>query len=610
MPYYSHPNKLLIDHLREVYNYAKGFTKELKKEDRLCLQIACLSHDFGKFTTYFQHYLLEGKKSGETYKHGLLSALFAAHVALESYEKGDLYPLFIYNVVLHHHLNLKSLDRSLPTTFFQEEEDYPETVNFENLGKQIKDLVFHKEEVGANLAELQLASYLNSFLSIERSKEILKELKRRHRTFIKGQKRTSTESKARYFFLHQLIFSGLISADKISAAGVSLPNKLPLAVDRIRVAREQRIGSSQRALDKVREEIFSNIMDRILTCYKDERIFSITAPTGTGKTYSGFFAALKIRELTGNRRQIIYGLPFTSIIDQSHQVINDLLTTMSDYQENSSRYLMKHHHLSDVEYHCEETEFSTDHALLLMENWEAEIVVTTFIQLFETLAGYRNRMLKKFHNLQGSIIILDELQTLPIKYWSFIEELLKQLAVEFDTYIIMMTATRPMILPQAQELLRDYQRYFSMLNRVTLQIDLNSKEVGEFVERFLVNHTQERSYLIICNTINSSLEIYHGLREALDATAPVYYLSTNLIPLHRKERIQEIKNLLGDKSIVNKPILVATQVVEAGVDFDFDVVIRDIAPLDSIIQGAGRCNRNGVGKGLVQVIKLVKEKGR
>ncbi|WDU82937.1 helicase-related protein [Caloramator sp. Dgby_cultured_2] len=140
-----------------------------------------------------------------------------------------------------------------------------------------------------------------------------------------------------------------------------------------------------------------------------------------------------------------------------------------------------------------------------------------------------------------------------------------------------------------------------MFNRTTLLPDLNNKKLSTFLDEFK-ERIEDKSYLIVCNTISSSLDVYNNLKEL---NRPVFYLSTNLIPIHRRERIKNIKKLL-DKG--EKIILVSTQVVEAGVDVDFDVVIRDIGPLDSIIQCAGRCNRNGLkDNGLVYVYSLVPE---
>lgn len=198
---------------------------------------------------------------------------------------------------------------------------------------------------------------------------------------------------------------------------------------------------------------------------------------------------------------------------------------------------------------------------------------------------------------------MDEVQAIDIKYYPLIDFIFNMATKYLDVKIIMMTATKPAILNGAVELLDECEKYFKMFNRTILIPKLNSITIESFLSEFKSN-IKEKSYLIVCNTINQSLEIYNGLK---DLDRDIYYLSTNLVPKHRKQRIDEINRRLknGDKLI-----LVSTQVVEAGVDFDFDVVIRDLAPLDSIIQCAGRCNRNGLKEiGEVHIYKMVNEEG-
>ncbi|MEQ9716527.1 MAG: CRISPR-associated helicase Cas3' [Candidatus Asgardarchaeum sp.] len=263
---------------------------------------------------------------------------------------------------------------------------------------------------------------------------------------------------------------------------------------------------------------------------------------------------------------------------------------IKDFEENETSYLLKHHHLTDLKYKEGKEDRPLDEALLLIESWQSEIIVTTFVQFLHTVIGFKNKFLKKYHNIAGSVILLDEVQNIPIEYWDIVEKIIKLLATHFGCYFILLTATKPLILKEkdAVELVEDSQNYFKKLNRVVIKSDINNRRsIDEFVEWLKDNYNSKKSYLIVANTIRSSKEIYEKIK-SYNLNNCLFYLSTSIVPKQRAARIKAVKNLLNSG---NKPILVSTQVVEAGVDLDFDTVIRDVGPVDSIIQIAGRCNR-------------------
>jgi CRISPR-associated endonuclease/helicase Cas3 len=260
-----------------------------------------------------------------------------------------------------------------------------------------------------------------------------------------------------------------------------------------------------------------------------------------------------------------------------------------------SSLLLKHHHLSDKSY--DEYEFSVSR--ILSEGWNSEIVITTFIQLFHTLLSWKNSNSRRFNKLAGSILLIDEVQSLPHKYWHLLRNLLKEVSDKLDTYIILMTATQPYLLEDAEELIQR-DKYFKKLDRVRFHINLEPQTISEFVEGLELE--KDKSYLFIANTVASSKDLYQKIKEKFQEK--VCYLSTHIVPYERKRRIEEIKN-------GNFRIAVTTQLVEAGVDIDFDVVYRDFAPLDSLSQSAGRCNRNmEKEKGEFFLINLVNEKNK
>ncbi|GAI75295.1 unnamed protein product, partial [marine sediment metagenome] len=257
--------------------------------------------------------------------------------------------------------------------------------------------------------------------------------------------------------------------------------------------------------NEIRETVLKNIKD---SCNITQKIFTLTAPTGTGKTLISLSAALLLRKILKNtyglkcEPHIIYSLPFTSIIDQNHSVFNEVLDQIGDFKEHENEYLLKHHYLSEIFYKTEgiDKEEGVDESLALIETWESEIIVTTFIQLFHTLIGYKNRSLKKFHNIVNSIIILDEVQNIPVEYWDLIRVILIGLTEYFNCRIILMTATKPLIFQKGEykELVDDYEKYFKKteLNRVCLQVDSNKKqEIIDFYNS--LDDWSKNSYLFV-----------------------------------------------------------------------------------------------------------------
>lgn len=603
MEFYSHSGKqqkyqkLLSDHLKEVKDLS---IKQIPNEYKKAYEIIALCHDFGKYTSYFQKYLETQKKTSLS-NHGFISAVFGGYAALQYYGRKSILPLIIYNTILHHHGNLESFSTNLPVKFKDvSRKDFPLNVQdkIDISYKQIEDMRKNLSFISPDFEKLGLLREFEQFVKkeniIENTLTVLKKLDAFSVRNLKSEDN---------YFIHQMLYSALISADKISASNTYIPEEIYVNYKTLDTIRASKFGKPEKNIDKLRTEIFKFVLDNLEKNYDKSRIFSITAPTGTGKTITGFFAGLKLRELLGNNRKIIYSLPFTSIIEQNYDVLVELLKKLDGFEGNSSRYIIKHHNLATIEYESEYRDYKKTEAELLIENWQSGIIITTFVQLLETLVGARNRMLKKFNALKGSIIILDEIQAINIKYFQLVDYILNKASEYLDLRIIIMTATKPMILNDAVELLDNNEKYFSIFRRTKLIPKIKEVTTDFFIERFKKD-LEDKSYLIVCNTIMQSLEIYKRLVE-LGLNREIFYLSTNILPLHRRERINKIKEKLEKEE---KIILVSTQVVEAGVDFDFDVVIRDLGPIDSIIQSAGRCNRNGKKEiGDVYVYKMIDE---
>ncbi|NSW90410.1 MAG: CRISPR-associated helicase Cas3' [Firmicutes bacterium] len=598
MVFYSHKQpvpKRMIEHINEVMKIAESQVDGIDKIKRDAVKILSICHDFGKYTTYFQKYLDTKKKSPFT-NHGFISAVFGAYVAFNILGEESILPLIIFSAILHHHGNIENVSKDLPKTIKISPSAFSMSLHKKNeiAKKQLEDIKSNRDLIGKDFEFIDYRTIFEKFLNNSDIEKILSKLKQIE---FKMSKQQSSE----YYFLHNTLYSSLISADKMSASNTVISGEkyaLFRSLDEIRI---RKFKGQTSEISNIRQNVFNSVINNIEKNGKKYDIFSITSPTGTGKTFAGYFAALKLNELLGGKRKIIYALPFTSIIDQSYQSIHELYNNYNDYERENSRYLIKHHHLADVIYNTSETDYEKDQAELLLNNWVSGSIITTFVQLLETLVSNKNRMLMKLNSMKDAIVILDEVQAVDIEYYKLVDYVLKLAVKNLGLKIILMTATKPLVLTEAKELLDDALAYFNMFNRTRIVPRMEKITAEEFVDEY-VPIICGKSCLIVCNTINQSLKVFELLKEkGINAE----YLSSNILPVHRRKRIEEIKERLENKQ---KVVLVSTQVVEAGVDLDFDLVIRDIGPLDSIIQCAGRCNRNGKNNmGDVYVTQMVNE---
>ncbi|WP_240371982.1 CRISPR-associated helicase Cas3' [Anoxybacteroides rupiense] len=631
--YLSHnnPNKKLTIHLQEVCVYLLDMLKyvPLSKQDRAALEyigkIVAVSHDFGKYVSYFQQYLQTGETKGDLHHHSFISAVFAAHLLRHPSKWQASWfsfaPLIGYFVVMHHHGNLRDISLDVTKSRHIAENNVQDSLyhRVRVLKQQIDDITIHASKIVEDLSPLwaelsiplSLADELNSF--VQHYEKAFDEVYRQY-YWIDKQKKQEVTKELYYYVL--LLYSALIDADKLSAANIERKARLHIPAHLVDLYREANYDVSvTEGTNGWRNRMYKTVMERIEQMARanpDQKLFTLTAPTGAGKTLLSLSVALKWREQAekqyGYSPKIIYALPFTSVIDQNEQVIRDLFSPLHDFHENEQRYLVKHHHLSTFQYKAENEELPLRKALLLTESWEAELIVTTFVQLFHTLIGYENRALKKFHQMAGSILILDEIQNVPVEYWPLLRTVLYQMADLFSCRILLLTATQPLIFPEEEtvELLKSETvkplDFFQEMERVEIHwlgSDKGAYSPEEWQDLFKNLFEDGKTYLAIFNTIRTSIEIYKGVKKWLqEREYEVVYLSTNIVPRERKARIEKIRKLLKHHQ---KVVVVSTQVVEAGVDLDFDVVFRDLGPIDSIVQAAGRCNRNGTSSELGKV---------
>lgn len=614
----SHPNKKLENHLKNVADFSYDVFNFLEIENKELFSnisfLIGLTHDFAKSTSFFQTYLSDHTKKENT-QHSFLSAIFTYYVVKNYLDKNNInfesnLSIISYIVVLAHHGNLKDITKL---------DDYNEKkINSKMVLKQIEDLKSSDD----NLSKFYDDFEIDFFRFFDEFDEISEEITDELLIF-------SFEGNIDNYFYILLFYSSLLDADKMDASESKRINRENIPGDIVDIFKKNNLRDSKDNINKTREEAYQEVNGNILNMDLNERILSIELPTGIGKTFTGVSAALKLKERINNELnfnpRIIYSLPFLTIVDQNSDTISSILNESS---LNGSNFLLNHNYLSDMNYKSNDLEnYDISNSKILIEGWNSEIIVTTFIQFFYSIISNKNKSLRKFHNITNSIILLDEIQSLPYKYWKIINLFFKKLAYEYNCWIILMTATQPYIFKENEikSLVDNVDYYFNKFDRVNYNFNLDSQNFEDFKKEFVdkISNDSKNDYLVVLNTINSSKELYEFIKDYYsvmdydiyldDCNGICYigddiqliYLSNNIIPKHRLEKINAIKESN------RQSIVISTQLIEAGVDIDVDIIYRDLAPLDSLVQTAGRCNRSGnKEKGIVNVISLKNENGK
>ena len=327
-------------------------------------------------------------------------------------------------------------------------------------------------------------------------------------------------------------------------------------------------------INLLRKDILSECRTKALT---PQGFFSLTVPTGGGKTLSSLTFALD-HAIEHNLNRVIYAIPFTSIIEQNAQVFSEAIGL-----EN----VLEHH----CNYRSKDDESVYDKWRgLTSENWDSPVVVATNVQLFESLFSNKTSRCRKLHNIAGSVIVLDEAQAIPTEYLEPCMVALKELVAHYRCSVVLCTATQPALedrsllraaLPNVYEIIDTPENLYSQLKRVRAEF------VGQITNDELVRQlSRQEQVLCIVSTKKQAQQVFSALPDKEGS----FHLSTNMYPAHRTRVLKAIRQCLNDKQPCR---VVSTSLVEAGVDLDFPVVYRAMAGLDSIAQAAGRCNREG-----------------
>ena len=533
--YYSHPNRLLTSHITLMSEF---FDDEFFKE-------AVKYHDIGKCSNSFQHYIQAKSRSAKP--HALVSGIIFLLSKANSYDEKELF--FIYNAIISHHLPLSNRAKITNRLF--------------NLDSAKSRYVFDLYSELRSYDDVATFWQIEEF-DIDTIEEFADEWE-----FLKFDLED--------FVSQKLLYSKLIFADKYEAITNEIfkAPKLTHSIEDILSYKQKRGFLEDNFRAKMSQEIISNYQAN-----SSNSIFTITAPTGSGKTLASLELALYIAK-SEKRDKIIYSIPFTSIIDQSVEIFREIF---------KDKKITPQHYLITVDGVDEDKDnIDYDRLNYLLHSWADSFIVSTFYQLFFTILGNKNMQSVKLCNMQNSVIVLDEVQAIPFPLWKPMQSLLAVVAKSLNSTFILMSATMPMVTDSAVEL-APKERLFPIQNRYTLRyLSLSSEDkLEELSDRIVEAFNNYGSALCVVNTITNSKLLYKILSSKLDN---VYLLNSYMLPRDRKRVIENLRS--GTSNKVEGKVLISTQVIEAGVDLDFAVGFREFAPLSSIIQSAGRVNREG-----------------
>jgi CRISPR-associated endonuclease/helicase Cas3 len=392
---------------------------------------------------------------------------------------------------------------------------------------------------------------------------------------------TRDQRKRSIEFWIRLLFSALVDADFLDTeafydAGKSAARSTFVSIDDLKGLLDRHLTELARKAESTR---VNEARKRILAaCYeaaqKDRGSFSLTAPTGAGKTLAGMAFALEHAVRHGLQR-IIVVLPFTSIIEQSARTYRGVFGDEAVIEHHSNLDPDTENHLNR----------------LASENWDAPIIVTTTVQFFESLFGNRSSACRKLHSIANSVVVLDEAQAIPTSLLLPILDGLRELTANYGATLLISTATQPAFrardsfpgLPNVQEIVPSPQREFDALRRVTIEWP-RDPSVPTSWEGLAEELSRLPCFLAIVHKRADARELARLLG------GDAVHLSASMCASHRFDVIKRITAELKAR----RPIwVVSTQLVEAGVDVDFPVVYRALAGLDALAQSAGRCNREG-----------------
>lgn len=487
-------------------------------------------HDIGKYSIEFQHKIREN--GNERIDHSTAGA----KVCMET---GGIYPVMSYCIAGHH--------AGLPN-YGSSQDGGSEATIMGRMKKSLKDYSVYKDEIEIPKVTTVPIAY--------------------------GE--TKNPDFALSVFI-RMLYSCLVDADFLDTEAFMKNGQIKRdageSIEILFQKLEKYVAKwlLNKEIDTVngrRTEILRNCLE---AGKREKGLFRLTVPTGGGKTVASLAFALR-HAVHNNMDRVIYVIPYTSIIEQNAQIFRSILG-----DEN----VLENH--CNVDYGDSE---EWNPMKLAAENWDKPVVVTTNVQFFESLFGNKSSKCRKLHNIANSVVIFDEVQMLPTDYLKPCVAMIEELVNSFEASVVLCTATQPALQPffqsgiPAYELCPRLEEQFRFFKRTTFQ---NLDKISE--EALIEKLSEEYQALCIVNTKKKAQVLYQALKGQ-----GVFHLSTSMYPKHRKRVLEEVRRCLnaGERCLV-----LSTSLVEAGVDLDFHSVYRQLAGVDSVIQAAGRCNREG-----------------
>lgn len=589
----------LKDHLHGVGELASGFAQKIDFED--IGRLLGLLHDFGKYSLAFQNYIASAVGDLDVDDADFVNAaamkgkidhssagaqfIWSQFSGTGSIRQGDIVGQIMALCIASHHSGLIDCFGKNNVPKFSKRMD------------KLDEFTHLEECCGA--ADKEIVSAIDKLATRETCGEAYKKLV----AFTGGK---LPFSKIDYFnlgFLTRFLFSALIDADRLNSAEFETPQRKQDRLaregyfnwdDAIERLENHLAGLSQKhRIDEFRKNISDNCFAK---AKQPQGIYTLTVPTGGGKTYASLRYALH-HAAHHDLDRIIYIIPYTSIIEQNALAIREVIEREGD----KFPWVLEHHSNLEVER-------QTWQSKLISENWDSPIILTTMVQFLETCFAGGTRGVRRLHQLANSVIVFDEIQTLPVNCTHLFCNVLNFLTEHCKTTAMLCTATQPLLdelpteivgkgqlkIPKENEIVTNVGQLFDDLNRVEVVNETKPKgwTCEEIVALAMDQFEQQGSCLIIVNTKAWAKKLYQNCQQKTNPRC-VFHLSTNQCPAHRKSLLDEIKFQLES----DLPVLcISTQLIEAGVDISFASVIRFLAGLDSIAQAAGRCNRHGEGK--------------
>lgn len=575
------PNReahLLNDHLLAVAELAGDAAAPFGAER--WARYAGIWHDLGKFRSGFQKYIrlandpdahIEGRVPGREKTHSAAGAIWAQrHLPEAMGREGEIVARVLAYVIAGHHAGLDNWDGGLK----------------------------------ARLASTDSVREFDDAMAGTPSHGILRP-DCPAPDFGRMPVDAKTGTPGSFALWVRMLFSALVDADFLDTeafmdggraearSGFASIDELCAAFDRH--MSEVSNNAPPTSVNRLRADVLRQCRDKAAN---PVGVFTLTVPTGGGKTLSSLAFALR-HAVAHRKRRIIYAIPYTSIIEQTADIFRRILG-----DEN----VVEHH--SNAESNPAQ---ETPRSRLACENWDAPLIVTTNVQLFESLFGRRTSRCRKLHNIVNSVIVLDEAQLLPVEFLQPILDVLRLLVAEYGVTLLLCTATQPALTSresfdprkalrgfvsnQVTEIIDDVPALYAALKRVEVRrpASLDTKREWPDIAREIAQHD---AVLAIVNRRADARELHARIAQ-IDREG-LWHLSALMCPQHRSDTIAAVKQALlrRRKALAQgeacEPVrVISTQLVEAGVDMDFPVVYRAMAGLDSIAQAAGRCNREG-----------------